>query len=319
MWYGQIMDLLHALTTFTRIVETGSFSAVARESNIGHSAVTRLIGQLESHFGVRLFHRTTRRLSLTQDGQDLLGLARHMIEVADEITATMSRQQGKPTGLVRVAMPVGATRLLVPRLREFLEYHPGLSVEVLVSDRVENLIEARIDLALRVGAVNDASLVTRNIGTFGRVAVAAPSYLERHGAPATPADLINHSCILPDLGPESGHWTFDGPDGRVRVAVSGALIANSTEVIRHAALAGYGIALLTELQVVDDIRLRRLQRVLPEYPIERYQVSIVYPSRRHLALRTRAVIDFLVEQFRTIESRLAEERVLGEISAAWLV
>jgi DNA-binding transcriptional LysR family regulator len=216
-------------------------------------------------------------------------------------------------------MPVGATRLLVPRLREFLARHPGLSVELLVNDRVENLVEARIDLALRVGVVNDASLVIRAIGTFGRIAVAAPAYLERHGAPATPADLTRHSCVIHDLGPESAYWTFDGPDGSMRVLVSGALIANSTEVVRQAALAGYGIALLTELQVMDDIRAVRLYRLLPDYPIERYQVFIVYPSRRHLAPRTRAVIDFLVEQFRTIETRLIEERLWGETDAAWLV
>ena len=303
-----IMDLLHALTTFTRIVETGSFSAVARESNASHSAVTRLIGQLEEHFGVRLFHRTTRHLSLTEDGQDLLGHARHLIELADEIAATMSSQRRKPTGLVRLGIPSSTARLLVPRLRDFLGQHPGLSIELAVSDQVDNLVEERLDLAVRYGAVNDASLVVRSIGTMRRIAVAAPAYLERHGAPATPADLAGHACVIHDRGPDSARWNFCGPDGPTQVRVSGALVANNSELVRQAVLEGYGIACLSELSVGDDIRSARLCRVLAEYAIERRPVSIVYPSRRHLAPRTRAVIDFLVDQFRNIEPKLARHQ-----------
>lgn len=313
------MDLLHALETFVRVAETGSFSAVGRETGASHSAVTRLIGQLEAHFGIRLFHRTTRRLSLTEDGQDLLGQARHLLEVADDLQGSLGRNRMSPAGLVRVGVSVGAAMMLVPRLRGLFARYPELAVELVVRDRFGDMIEERLDVALQLGQPGDASLVARAVATFGRVTVAAPAYLERHGAPATPADLANHACIIHETPPDSATWHFSGPQGRVTVRVDGPLRANNSEVARHAVLAGYGIALLPEQLVLDDIRAARLYRLLQDYPSERQQGFVVYPSRRHLPLRTRVVIDFLVEQVKLVEARLAEARVMGETDTVWLI
>ena len=314
------MDLLGALDTFIRIVETGSFSAVARESRSSHSAVTRLVGQLEEHFGVRLFHRTTRRLNLTEDGQDLLGYARSLIDAAKEMEGVLGRQRSSPTGLVRVGLPVAASMLLVPRLPEMLNRYPGLAIELVVGDRFGDLVEERLDVALLGGSPPDNSLVGRAVGSFGRIAVAGPSYLERYGAPAHPTDLARHTCILHEYGPDSGRWVFTGRDGAaIEVHVSGPVRANNSEVVHRATLGGHGIALLSELQVADDIRAARLYRLLPDFPTERVPIHLVYPSRRHLAPRVRVVIDFLAEHTRRVTARMAEQREWGESDAAWLV
>jgi len=313
------MDMLRALGTFVRISETGSFSAVARESNTTPSAVTRLVGQLEEHFRVRLFHRTTRHLSLTEDGQDLLGHARSIIDATSDLEDTLGNQRTAPTGRVRVGLTAGAARLLTPGLVDLLARYPGLSVDFVVREQFGDLIEDRLDLAMRFSQPTDASLVARAVGEFGRALVASPSYLEKRGAPSNPAGLAGHNCVVQDFGPGSASWRFNGPGGPHIVEVTSVFGANNAELVRAAALAGHGIALLPEPQVLDDILGARLYRLLPDYPTERTKAFLVYPSRRHLAPRTRVVIDFLVERFAAVGARLADERVWGEHETVWLV
>jgi DNA-binding transcriptional LysR family regulator len=313
------MDLLRALGTFVRITETGSFSAVARESNSTPSAVTRLIGQLEEHFRVRLFHRTTRHLSLTEDGQDLLAHARNIIEATTDLEDTIGNQRTAPTGRVRVGLSHGAARLLTPGLMDLLNRYPGLAVDFVVREQFGDLIEDRLDLAMRLGQPTDASLVARSVGEFGRALVASPSYLERHGAPSDPAALTMHRCIVQEAEATGTTWRFNGPGGPHNIDVTSTFSANNAEVVRQAALAGHGIALLPEPQVLDDILGARLYRLLPDYPTDRTKAFLVYPSRRHLPPRTRVVIDFLVERFAAVGARLADERVWGEHETVWLV
>jgi DNA-binding transcriptional LysR family regulator len=313
------MDLINGLHIFIRVVETGSFSAVAREGNSSQSAVTRQVAQLEEHFGVRLFHRTTRKLSLTDEGQDLVGRARHLLEEAEDLEDRFGKSGGSPTGLVRIGIPVGAAMLLVPDITGLLKRYPGLSVELVVNEQVEDLVGERLDLALRFAESPDTSLVSRALATIGSAAVAAPSYLERNGAPGKPSELVDHTCIIHDIGPDSSHWRFNGPEGAVEVEVTSAFRSNNSLVIRQAAVAGYGIALLGDPLVIDDIRAGRLYRLLPNHEARRRQSFIVYPSRRHLAPRTRVVIDFLIEEFRLLQIRLRDAREWGENDATWLV
>lgn len=313
------MDMLRALGTFIRIVETGSFSAVARESNTTPSAVTRLVGQLEEHFRIRLFHRTTRHLSLTEDGQDLLDHARSIVDAASELEDMIGNQRSAPTGRVRVGLTAGAARLLTPGLVDLLGRYPGLQVEFVIREQFGDLIEDRLDLAMRLGQSADTSLVARSVGAFGRALVASPAYLEKHGAPSDPAGLTGHNCIVLDSPPASAQWRFHGPGGPHDIEVTSAFSANNAEVVRQAALAGHGIALLPEPQVVDDILSARLYRLLPDFPTDLTQGFLVYPSRRHLAPRTRVVIDFLVERFSAVSARLADQRVWGEHENVWLV
>lgn len=298
------MDLIGILRSFIRVVETGSFSAVARESSVSQSAVTRQIAQLEEHFAVRLFHRTTRRLSLTDDGQGLLAHARHVVETAEEMEAALGRQSSSPTGLVRVGMSVAGARFFAARVHILLTQHPGLRIELVAEDQHADMIEARLDLALRIGDIADASLVARRVGRRGSAVVAAPIYLERQGAPSVPQDLASHACLIHNVGPNADNWRFVGPDGPIDVHVSGPLIANNTASINIAVRTGLGIALLPEIQAIDDLRAGRLFRLLSDYPSEFLPVHVVYPSRRNLAPRTRVVMDFLVEQMREIEPML---------------
>ena len=188
------MDLIGALRCFIRVVETGSFSAVARENQISQSAVTRQIAQLEQHFGARLFHRTTRRLSLTDDGQGLLTHARHVVEATDEMETALGRQSNAPTGLVRLGTSIAGGHFLAPRLPALLARYPGLRVELVMRDQFSDMVDERLDLAWRSGEIADASLVIRRIGQLGRAVVAAPIYLERHGAPSVPEDLATHTA-----------------------------------------------------------------------------------------------------------------------------
>ncbi|HEX4366988.1 MAG TPA: LysR family transcriptional regulator [Rhodopila sp.] len=313
------MDLINGLQTFIRVVETGSFSAVARESNASQSAVTRQVAQLEEHFGVRLLHRTTRKLSLTDDGQDLVTRARHLLEEAEDLQDTFGKDGGSPTGLVRIGLNIGAAVLLVPDFTAMLATHPGLAVELVVSEHAEDLIAERLDVALRLGQPADTSLVSRALTTMGSTAVAAPAYLERYGAPEHPSDLLKHTCIIHDMGPGSTHWAFTGPDGAVDVEIASAFRSNNSLVARQAATSGYGIALLGDPLTLSEIRAGRLYRLLPNYVARRRQIFIVYPSRRHLAQRTRVVIDFLIEQFRRLDKRLLDGRTWGENDATWLV
>jgi DNA-binding transcriptional LysR family regulator len=314
------MDLLRALRTFTRIAETGSFSAVARELHESHSAVTRLIGQLEAHFGVRLFHRTTRKLSLTEDGRDLLGHAQQMLELAETMEEGLRQHRSSPHGHVRLGSPVAFGLFLTPRVPALLARHPGLSLELVMSDHLGDLIEDRLDLTVRVGPIADASLVARVVGTFRRLAVASPAYLDRRGAPRTPAELTQHECILHhNAWRDAETWSFKGPDGLVQVQVSGRFGADNSEAIQDAALGGHGIALLWETRVLDDIRAGRLQRILPDYSSTESQALIVYPSRRHLPPRTRVVIDFVVELLQELEQQRNAAKRAAPVEEAWLV
>jgi DNA-binding transcriptional LysR family regulator len=302
---GKIMDLIDALRCFIRVAETGSFSAVSRESRISQPAVTRQIAQLEQHFKARLFHRTTRRLSLTDDGQSLLIHAQRLRNVADEMEAELGGQSSSPTGLVRLGTSIAGGLVLAPRLPVLLARYPGLKVELVMRDRFTDMVEDRLDLEWRSGEVADASLVARRIGTTGRAVVAAPIYLEQHSAPSVPNDLTAHACLLHSSMPDPDIWRFTAPEGPLAVRVNGAFIANESVAVLRAVRAGHGIALLPEIEVVDDLHAGRLRRLLIDFPSQIVPVHIIYPSRRNLAPRTRIVMDFVVEQAREIQALLA--------------
>jgi DNA-binding transcriptional LysR family regulator len=299
----QIMDTLETLRTFVRVVETGSLSAVAREMKASQSTVSRQITQLEEHFGVRLFHRTTRHLSLTDDGQSLLDHAQTVLDSVEGMEDALGRHKSSPAGHVRVAIPVSLGLALMNRVPALMARYPGLSIELVMEDHAADMIEEGLDLAVRSGEVINLSLIKRSLGTVVRVAIAAPAYLERRGSPRLPGELVNHECIVHRVTPTDSEWRLIGPTGTVNVEVHGMISTNNHEAVRAAALGGLGIGLLPEYQAVDDIDAGKLVRVLPEYASETLPAYLVYPSRRHLAPRTRVVIDFLIEEVHRLRSR----------------
>jgi DNA-binding transcriptional LysR family regulator len=192
----------------------------------------------------------------------------------------------------------------VQRLPALLAGRPGLKVELVISDRFGDMIEDRLDLALRVGEITDMSLIKRRSWTAERIVVAAPSYIKRHGTPSVPADLEHHTCILHNVGSDSDVWTFATPEGPKQVRVNGGFLANDFRAVRQAAEIGYGIALLPLLEVFDDLQSGQLLSLLNGFPAPGFPVSLVYPSRHHLAPRTRVVMEFVLAQMQEVRSSL---------------
>lgn len=295
----EAMDLLVALRTFVRVAEAGSFSAVAREMGATQPAVSRQIGALEQHLEARLIQRTTRSLTLTEDGRDLLDHARRVLECVEEAETAVGRRQGAPSGLVRIATPATFGRLYVaPLMRRLLDRYPDLSVDLHMSDSTTDMIAGGIDLAIRGGVIHEASLVTRQIGSSARFVVASSDYLERNGAPVHPNDLARHSCIAFTQNATPNEWRFNGPGDPVAVTVAGRFRSDSSEAIRAAVLAGVGFALMPSWIFGAELSTGKVRAVLQPYQAEHVPIHAVYPSRRHLAPRTRAVIDFLLDEFR---------------------
>ena len=194
--------------------------------------------------------------------------------------------------MVRLGTSVAGGLFLATRMPVLLARHPGLSVELVMRDQESDMIEDRLDLAFRSGEIADASLVARRAGFLGRAVVAAPIYLERHGAPSTPADLAGHTCLIHDDSPEPELWRFTSADGPISVRVSGAFIANDSQAVQRAARAGYGIASLPEIQLIDDLQAGRLFRLLEDYPSQRVPVQIVYPITPQPRAADAVVMDF---------------------------
>jgi len=293
------LDLLAGLRTFVRVAESGSFSAVAREIGATQPAVSRQISALEQHLDARLIQRTTRSLTLTEDGRDLLDHARRVLDCVEEAEVAVGRRQGTPSGLVRIATPSTFGRLYVaPRMRRLLDRYPELSVELHMSDSVTDMIAGGIDLAIRGGVVQEASLVARRIGSSARSVVASTDYLDRNGTPLHPSDLARHSCIAFLQGAAPNEWRFNGPDGAVSVEIGGRFRTDSSDALREAVMAGVGLALASSWVFGADLTSGRAKAVLQRYQAEQVPIHAVYPSRRNLAPRTRAVIDFLLDEFR---------------------
>lgn len=293
------MDLLAAFRTFIRIAETGSFSSVAREVGATQPAVSRQIAALEAHLGSRLFQRSTRSLTLTEDGRDLLSHARLVVEAVEETEAAIGRRRTSPSGLVRLGCPVVFGRLYVaPRLNRLLDRYPELSLDLSMTDAVVDMVQDGLDLSIRVGEVQDVSLVSRRIGSTTSIVVASDSYIAQHGEPQHPSELTHHQCIIFTRTPTPETWHFTGGDGTLAVPVTGRLRTNGIEAVIEAASSGVGVALVPIWMMREESVSSRLHQILNAWRPHRRQISVVYPSKRFLAPRTRAVIDFLVDEFR---------------------
>lgn len=294
------MDRLEAMRLFVRIAETESFTAVARETGRGQPSVSKMVGQLEEYLGIRLLNRSTRTLSLTDEGRSYYETCCRILEDLDEAEAQLGIRRAEPSGLVRLGTPVVFGRLhVLPRLSRFLEEHPLLSVELVMNDRVSDLVEEAIDLSVRIGALGDTSLVGRRIGSTTRLTVASPEYFRRHGIPRHPSELAQHNCLLYTPLATGNEWHFEGADGPIRVKVTGNFRANNSDALRQAVLEGIGIAVIPTWLLRDEVEQGRLQSVLEEFRPSQFPIQIVYPSRRHLPARVRVLMEFLVQELRS--------------------
>ncbi len=293
------MDLLAAFRVYVRVAEAQSFSAVAREMGTTQPAVSRQVAALEEHLGARLIQRTTRSLALTEDGRDLLGHARRVLDTVEEAEAAVGRRHALPGGLVRLGTSTSFGRLYIsPRIPRLLERYPELAIDLHMSDTVSDLVAEGLDLAVRVTSVQDSSLVSRKIGSSHRIAVASEACIAAHGEPQHPMDLARLPCIIFTGSSSPADWRFEGPGGSVTVPVTGRFRTDSGEGVREAVLAGLGFAVLPTWFFGAEMADGRLRPVLRGWEPPPSPISAVYPSRRNLAPRTRAVIDFLVDEFR---------------------
>ncbi|MDB5517559.1 MAG: putative transcriptional regulatory protein LysR family, partial [Tardiphaga sp.] len=235
-------DTLSLFRAFIRVVGAGSFTRVAREQNASQPTVSRQVAALEEHLGTRLVTRTTRKLTLTDDGRNFYGRAKLAIEVVSEAEDAVGKRRARPSGTLRLATPIAFGRLrIIPHLKEFLARYPDVGIDLVMNDSNADLVEEGIDLAIRSGEVDDASLIAKRIGTTRRVVVAAPSYLRGKPLPAHPGDIAAHNCIAFAQGDAGAMWRFAGPDGTVNIEVRGSVRSRNSEGVREAIISGLGI------------------------------------------------------------------------------
>ncbi len=292
-------DVIALFRTFTRVVETGSFSAVARDLSTTQPTVSRQVAQLEDHLGTVLFQRTTRALTLTDDGRVLYEQASRTLEALAEAEGSVGRQRGKPTGRLKLACAGVFGRLhVIPRLSRFRARYPDIDITLFMGDGFSDLIEEGIDLAIRIGEPADSGLIARRIGTTQRVVVATPEYLAARGHPQHPSELTQHDCVVYDRLITGATWPFVTPEGPIRIPVEGPIRVNNTEAVRACVLQGLGIGYVPSWHFVDrEIEDGRLIVLLREFEAPQQPINAVYPSRRHLAPKVRCAIDYFAAEF----------------------
>jgi DNA-binding transcriptional LysR family regulator len=294
------MDRVGDLALFLRVLDRGSITAAAHSLDLSVAVASQRLKRLEKDLGVRLLHRTTRRLHPTPEGAALAQQGRVLVEELEALGSGLREAASEIAGTLRFTMSASFGRQYVsPLLPAFLARHPKLRLSVHLSDQVVDLVSEGFDLAIRIGALEDSRLVARGIAPNRRVLCASPDYLRRRGTPAVPQDLARHDCLL--LFGSSGRqdvWRLGTPEGgEVAVRVQGRFESNYGEVLRDASLAGEGIVVHSLWHIADDLRAGRLRVVLPDYPLPTTAISAVMPQRRLVPPRVRAFTDFLVDQF----------------------
>jgi DNA-binding transcriptional LysR family regulator len=291
------MDATADIRAFIQVVEQQSFTAAAHALDLTPSAVSKLITRLEERLGVRLLHRTTRRLALTAEGELYFARARQVLADLEELEAEVARSRGSPRGRLRINTSAFGTHQLAPALPDFLARYPHVGVELSITDRVVDLIEQRADVSIRVGQLADTTLAARKIADTARVICAAPGYLKLHGFPRAPPDLAKHVCIPVVMG-EAARWPFRTRGGIEHVPVAPRVMTDSGEAALRLALEGAGIVRLSDILVGEPIRQGLLVPLLVDvHHAEILPVSALYVAGRHRLPKVRVFIDFLIERF----------------------
>ncbi len=290
------MDLLKAMQTFRTVVEQQSFSAAARELNVVTSAVSRQVNDLEVHFGCKLLQRTTRSMTLTEEGREYLTGFSEILDRLSSLQEDMSERQQVVAGQLRITSPSHSAAFgLQPLLSTFMQRYPQVKLSWLIVNRFVNLVEEGIDLAVRVGELPDSGMVARQIGCMQIYCVAHPEYLARHGIPETPFQLADHQCILDSSNRQPGRWRFQMGNASRYVSVPSSLDTSDGQLAADFAADGLGIALLPDFMLCEHLRAGRLVRILQNYELPPAKVSVVYPANRVMKASQRALIDHLVE------------------------
>ena len=288
------MDLFDSMRIFVRVVERGSFSAVARELNLGQPAVSKQIRALEQYLGGPVFARSTRHLALTDQGQRFYSHCREILGQLESATRSFTSGQEQIAGALRIAAPVSYGRLCIaPLIGPFLQRHPEVRIDLRLNDQNEDLLKENIDVAIRIGVVKSDGLVAVSLGASTRQVFASPAYLQRHGLPREPADLAGHNCIAFNLLEHYDHWHFSRGTQALDIVIKGNVTSNSSEAIREMVLAGLGISLSPQWLFAADLEQGSVCSLLDDYQTTALPVSAVFSRERRHSARTRAFIDFL--------------------------
>ena len=301
------MSLLENIRVFVRVVEQDSMSAAGRQLRLSPAVVSHRIQSLESHLGVRLLNRTTRRVQPTEQGLAFYQACQEVMAAVERAETVVAGAGGQPQGSLRVTAPLGfARRILAPLVPEFQRLHPKVTLQLRCSEHLLDLLTESVDVAVRLAIPSDSSLITRKIADCERLLCAAPDYLAQHGTPKTPEDLLDHNCLLLRFpGSQQFRWTLQTPDGPRTLSVQGRCDADDGDLLTGWALGGEGIVLKPLWEVAEYLRDGRLVPLLLDFPPETVTLSVLYPHRRLLPARVKAFSDFAVTRFaEEIERRL---------------
>lgn len=295
------MNKLREIECFIAVADLGSFVKAADALGISKAAVSRTVLELEARLGSRLMQRTTRRLSLTEAGTLYLERCKQIVAALEEADDLLSAGASKPSGLLRINAPQTFGVLhLAPLWPMFLERHPGVALDITLSDRIVDIIDEGFDMAIRIARLADSTLVHRKLTTTSLQVCASPAYLEKHGTPTHPDELARHETISYSYNASKDEWPFNGPDGPVSVRVNSRMHVNNGDSCVAAALGGVGITRQPTFMIDQYLRSGQLVPLLTEYTSPELGIYAVYPSRAHLPAKMRAMLDFLSEAFEQV-------------------
>lgn len=292
------MDTLLGMRTFCAVVSAGSFIKGAESLGLSSALASKYVGQLEERLGVRLLNRTTRSMALTEAGQAYYDECSQLIDDFDMLEKVTRDRQSTPRGHLRISAPVsfGQDRL-TEALASFLKEHPGISIETKLTDRFVNVVNEGYDMAIRIGKLEDSSLIARKLMPISICLFASPSYLEQYGTPTCPEDLLNHQCIVDINHRGRNNWHFETPEGTRMISVKGQYITDSADSCRRMALCGLGVGQIPEFIVKEDLESGRLVRLLTDIGQPEHNLVALYPHSRHVATKVRVCVDFLARYF----------------------
>lgn len=292
------MDKFLEMQTFDAVVDAGSFVKAAETLGMSKAAVSRHVGDLETRLGVRLLHRTTRRLSLTGEGQVFYARSKELLAGVDEAEAEITSRSGAASGLLRINAPVTfGIRHLAPLWGVFRDRYPKVKLDVTLADRVVDLIEEGYDVAIRIATLPSSTLISKRLASTRMVLCASPEYIKERGAPQHPTELAAHAVISYSYWSTRDEWHFDGPQGPISVKTQPCMHTNSGDTCRAAALAHQGIILQPTFLVGDDLAAGTLIKLMPAFRSIELGIYAIYPTRKHVSPKVRALVDFLSGHF----------------------
>lgn len=293
------MDKFLEMKVFASVVDEGSFVGATERLQMSKAAVSRYVSELEGRLSVRLLNRTTRRLSMTPEGEVFYARCKTLLELLDEAESELTSKAGEAQGTVKINVPVTFGNMhLAPLWGAFIERHPKVELDVVLSDRVVDLVDEGFDLAIRIARLPSSTLISRKLASTRMVLCATPRYVRKHGKPKAPADLAHHKVLAYTYLATKDEWEFEGPDGRVTIKTRPAMYSNSGDTCRAVALSHQGVILQPTFLIGEDLRSGALVELMPGYQSLELGIYAVYPSRKHMLPKARLLIDYLVEAFR---------------------